>query len=163
MTVPVAFFVEGPMRHPKLVAVLARQVNSVNGRRIGPDAPDWDVRRSSAVLRSLRRTLACLLQRRDPRELGAGGFLLVTDEAGNPAVRFRSQILPASPAFIVQIWKDAGADLGPGQVLLLDPALGREIAEEALARNSAEEYRLKDEKLKLVSACVDPEAAESAA
>jgi hypothetical protein len=73
-------------------------------------------------------------------------------------VRFRSQPLPVSPGFIVQLWTDAGTELAPGQAILLDPVLAREIAEEALAQNSALDLRLKDEKLRLVAACLEADA-----
>jgi len=102
------------MVHPGIVSALAGQLASVNARLsglgLGPDSAAI----SAAVARSLRRTLACLLQRRSPREVGSAGFLLVLDGDGNPRVHFRSQLLPSSAGFVLGAFRAAGAELAPG-------------------------------------------------
>ena len=145
---------EGFMFHPGFVARLAEQLVSVNARMSEEGRGPVDVASCLAIARSLRQTLACIVQRRNPHDVGAQGFLLLTDGEGNPTVRFRSQVLPVSAGFIRQLWRAAGTELVPGQAILLDPVIAREIAEEALAQNSVEDLRLKDEKLKLVAACL---------
>jgi hypothetical protein len=140
---------------PGVVSRLALELVSVNARTREQGLKSDDVATCAAIARSLRQTLACILQRRNPHDVGARGFLLLTDEEGNPSVRYRSQVLPVSPGFVSQLWKEAGTELVPGQAILLDAALARVIAEEALAQNSAEDLRLKDEKLRLVAACLE--------
>lgn len=151
------------MFHPGVVSRLAEQLVSVNAHLSELGLGVDDAATCAAVARSIRQTLACIVQRRNPHDVGSRGFLLLTDRDGNPTVRFRSEFLPATAGFIRQLWRAAGTELVPGQAILLDPALGREIAEEALAQNSAEDLRLKDEKLKLVAACLQggPEDQES--
>jgi hypothetical protein len=148
------------MAYPDPVSPLVEQLVSLREASAAFDLAPEEAATSAAVARSLRRTLAVVLQYESPRDVGSAGFLLVTDREGNPTLRFRSDVLPSSPGFIEELWKVAGAALAPDQAILLDPALGRAIAEEALARNGAEERRLRDEKRRLLAACLlgDPEA-----
>ncbi len=137
------------MNSEGLVSMLAGQELSAKARisRTPPGATETHL--SLAVDRSVRRTLACLVQIQDPRVVAALGYALFVGLAGELLVRHPDGVLPVSPAYTRHLFEAAGVELEAGQVLLLDEALVHALVEEALGALHQEEALIRDHKARL--------------
>ena len=112
-----------------------------------------------SVLLSLRRTLAAVAEGYDPRQLGArGGFTCEVDGRLEHTLGFKGRPLPVNGRYLEHLLSRAGVDLLPGQVLLLDTQLAREVIDDAIEeldrdheRLSRDRSRLPGEKMKAES------------
>ena len=126
------------------VSTLAGQILLAKARAWEARARGKEVRGIEAILRSLRRTLGCLVQFRDPREVARQGVSLVVGSTGEILVQHREQVLPVSGSILQGLLGEAGVELESGQVLLIDEALVVGFVEEALGALSREEAGIRD-------------------
>lgn len=152
------------MESEGIVSRLAHQVACAT-RRMGEErAKGLEVQMTPSIIRSLRMTLASIVQLGDPREVGAQGFVCLVDQAAEPSVRHLGRTLPVSGPYLRHLFGGAGVELAPGQVILLDAGIVRNVVEEALVAIGREEAEIRDQKMKLVAAhlasdALDPEDA----
>ena len=138
-----------------IVSVLAGQMLEAKARALEARAKGKDARLIEAIDRSVRRTLGCIVQIRDPRLVAISGFSLVVSAAGEILVRHREQGLPISSSYLSCLLAEAGVELRPGQVILLDDVLVAELVEEALGAVSREEAGIRDAKSRLIRASLE--------
>ena len=138
-----------------IVSVLAGQMLEAKARAMDARAKGKDARLIEAIDRSLRRTLGCIVQIRDPREVAIRGFSLVVQSTGEIQVRHREQGLPISSSYLQCLLGEAGVEPRPGQVILLDEVLVAALVEEALGAVSREEAEIRDAKSRLIRASLE--------
>lgn len=143
-----------------IVSKLAEQLLEVSSRTIHARARPADAPVTHAVARSLRTTLAAIVQRRNPRDLGAKSFLCVVDPEGRPAVTHGGRVLPISGSYLRHLFEALGVGLAAGQAILLDAVLVRHLVEDALARLGREEAEARERKSRLVAAHLAADALE---
>jgi len=142
------------MSSERVVSRLTDQVVSATGQASRAKAEGRSSEVIDSIRRSLRLTLACVLQSQDPREVGAEGFVCVKGHMSDPLVWYAGRSLPVSGSYFESLLTEAGVELAPGQVILLDAALARNLCEEALSRNGFQEAILRQEKRVLTAACM---------
>ena len=138
-----------------IVSVLAGQMLEAKARAMDARAKGKDARLIDAIDRSVRRTLGCIVQIRDPREVAVRGFSLVVHSTGEIRVRHREQGLPISSSYLKGLLAEAGVEPRPGQVILLDEVLVAALVEEALGAVSREEAEIRDAKSRLIRASLE--------
>ena len=126
-----------------LVSTLVEQLVSASTRADEAKESGQDVGMIKMIIRSLRQTLASIGQRRNLAEVGAKGFVLMTDHSEEPSVRYAGRTVPISTSYLRSLLSEAGVDLRPYQIILLDRGLVRDLVEEALAANAQEDMRVR--------------------
>ena len=116
----------------ELVSTLAGQLLLVKDRAAEARAGGRDARSIDAIGRSLRQTLASRVQFRDLREVAMRGFSLVVTPMGEVVVRHEDRVLPVSDLLVRVLFQDAGVELVPELVLILDGDVIRILVDEAL-------------------------------
>jgi hypothetical protein len=143
-----------------IVSVLAGQMLEAKARAAEARAQGKDARLIDAIDRSVRRTLGCIVQIRDPRLVAIRGFSLVVNAAGEIQVRHRERDLPISSSYLWCLLAEAGVEPRPGQVILLDDVLVAALVEEALGSVSREQAEIQSVKSRLVQASLEVDAKE---
>lgn len=138
-----------------MVSTLAGQMLEAKARATLARAEGKDVELIEAIDRSLRRTLGCIVQIRDPRQVAAEGFSIVVKASGEILVRHRERGLPISSSYLRRLLEEAGVELQSGQVILLDDVLVGALVEEALGALSREEAEIRDAKSRLIHASLE--------
>ena len=111
-----------------------------------------DTTGSEAVARTLRTTFAAAAQLGAIHEVARTGFSLQVSLDGFPVLGHLGRSLPVDPAVVEHLFKDAGAGLERGQVLLLDPAIAKIAVDEALGDCASQETRLRADRMALAAA-----------
>ncbi|HVR86033.1 MAG TPA: hypothetical protein VMU54_17055 [Planctomycetota bacterium] len=143
-----------------MVSTLAEQMLQAKARAEQARAGGKDARLIDAIDRSIRRTLACIVQIRDPREVAILGFSLVVKPTGEILVRQRERDLPISGSYLKSLLGEAGVEPKPGQVILLDDVLVGALVEEALGAVSRAEAEIRDAKSRLIHASLEADPAQ---
>src|SRR4051812_38297181 len=138
-----------------IVSVLAGQLLEAKARAMDARVHGKDARLIEAIDRSLRRTLGCIVQTRDPRGVAIRGFCLVVNSSGEIRVRHREWDLPISSSYLECLFAEAGVEPRPGQVIVLDEVLVGALVEEALGAVSREEALIRDAKSRLIRASLE--------
>lgn len=76
----------------------------------------------------------------------------MADRYGGPLVRHGSRVIPGVGSYLRHLLREAGVELAPREVILLDADLVKTIVEEALSRNALYEAVLRQERSQLQSA-----------
>jgi hypothetical protein len=150
------------MHSVRIVSLLAERTLEARARAWGARAEGKDPRSIEAVGGSCRRTLAWVLQPRDPGEIPVTRFRLVVSPAGEVAVLHRELPLEVSGPYLRSLFAEAGVELVSGETLLLEGILVKLLVEEALGAVSREETLLRDAKARLMSASREAESVEPA-
>ena len=143
-----------------IVSTLVEQMLQAKARATEARAQGKDARSIEAIDRSIRQTLGCIVQIRDPREVAVKGFSLVVKATGQTVVRHGERTLPVSDHYLKSLLVEAGVVLVPGQILLLDALLAKMLVEEALGAMSLEEAQLRDAKSRLLAAFLEADTLE---
>jgi hypothetical protein len=143
-----------------IVSTLAEQVVRAKSRAAEARERGRDARSIDAIGRSLRRTLGCIVQIRDPREVAAEGFSLGVEPTGEAVLRHRGRTLPVSERYLLFLLGEAGVKLVPGQLLLPDALIVTMLVEEALGAVCQEEAVIFDSKSRLLAASREAESLE---
>lgn len=138
-----------------MVSMLAGQLLEAKARAGHARGQGKEARLIEAIDRSLRRTLGCIVQIRDPREVAVRGFSLMVHSTGEILVRHRERVLPISSSYLQCLLGEAGVEPKPGQVILLDDVLVIALVEEALGAVSREEAEIRDAKSRLIAASLE--------
>jgi hypothetical protein len=138
-----------------MVSMLAGQLLEAKARVRSARGQGKEVRWIEAIGRSLRRTLGCLVQLGDARELAIRGFALVVHSTGEIRVRHRERDLPISSSVLRALLEEAGVEPSPGQLVLLDDEFVVALVEEALGAWSQEEAERRDAKSRLIAASLE--------
>jgi hypothetical protein len=148
------------MHSAGIVSTLAEQLLQARARATEARAKGMDARSIEAIGRSIRQTLCCIVQIRDPREVAMKGFSLVVNPTGETVVRHGERTLPASDPYLMSLLGEAGVELVPGQIILLDAGVAKLLVEEALGAMSLEEAQLRDAKSRLLAAFIEADSLE---
>ena len=116
----------------EIVSTLAGQLLQVKDRAAEARAKGRDARSIEAIGRSLRLTLGSRVQSSNLREVAMRGFSLVVTPTGEVVVRHEDLVLPVSDLLVRALFRDAGVELMPGLVLILDGDVIRILVDEAL-------------------------------
>ena len=141
-----------------IVSKLAEQMLEAKARATEARAQGMDTRSIESIDRSLRQTLACIVQRRDPREVAIKGFSLLVKPSGDVLVRHQEWGLPVSDGYLLSLLGEAGVKLAPGQVILLDAVIVKMLVEEALGALSLDQAEIRDWKSRLIKASLEADA-----
>jgi hypothetical protein len=140
-----------------MVSTLAEQMLCARARAQEAREEGKDARVIESIDRSIRRTLSCLAQLRDPRQAAARGFSLWVTATGDLVVRHREAVLPVSKACLDGLLAEAGVRPHAGQIFLLDGVFVRVLVEEALGSLSLKEAELRSWKSQLLKASLEAE------
>jgi len=116
----------------EIVSTLAGQLLKVKDRAAEARAGGRDARSIEAIGRSLRLTLGSRVQFSNLREVAMHGFSLVVTPRGEAVVRHEDRVLPVSDLLVRVLFQDAGVELVPGLILILDGDVIRILVGEAL-------------------------------
>lgn len=116
----------------ELVSTLAEQLLKVKDRAAETKAGGKDARSIEAIGRSLRLTLSSRIQVSNLREVAMRGFSLVVTPMGEVVVRHEDRVLPVSDLLVRVLFQEAGVELIPGLILILDGDVIRILVDEAL-------------------------------
>ena len=141
-----------------IVSKLAEQMLEAKAHAYAARAQGKDARAIESIDRSLRQTLACVVQRRDPREVAIKGFSLLVKPSGEVLVRHHEWVLPVSNGYLLSLLGEAGVKPAPGQVVLLDAVVVKMLVEEALGALSLGQAEIRDWKSRLIKASLDADA-----
>jgi hypothetical protein len=141
-----------------IVSTLAEQMLEAKARAEQARASGKDARAIESINRSLRQTLACIVQLRDPREVAIKGFNLLVKVTGEILVRHHEWVLPVSSGYLMSLLAEAGVKPAPGQIILLDAVVVKMLVEEALGALSIDQAEIRDWKSRLIKASLDADA-----
>jgi hypothetical protein len=141
-----------------IVSKLAEQMLEAKARAAEARAQGKDARAIESIDRSLRQTLGCVVQRRDPREVAIKGFSLVAKTSGEVLVRHHEWVLPVSNGYLMSLLAEAGVQPSPGQIILLDAMVVKMLVEEALGALSLGQAEIRDWKSRLIQASLEADA-----
>ena len=113
-------------------------------RESGKDASVID-----RIIGSLRLTLAAVLSGLDSCRMGPPGFVLEAGRDGEHEMKLGDRSVPVSGAYAGSLLREAGVELSPGQLILLDEGLVRELVEEALGRVARDQALAERERAEL--------------
>jgi len=116
----------------EIVSTLAGQLLQVKDLAAEARAGGKDARSIEAIGRSLRLTLGSRVQSSNLRGVAMRGFSLVVTPRGEVVVRHEDRQLPVSDLLVRVLFQDAGVELVPGMVLILDGDVIRILVDEAL-------------------------------
>ena len=123
------------MEKESMLSLLAAQTHCAKSqaaalREVGQDASAIEKK----IVGSLRLTYAAMAQGLLPEKAGPEAFLLRIGRTGEHEVMLGDRPVPVSGPYVRVLFKEAGIALWPGQVILLEASLVRDLLEEALAR-----------------------------
>ena len=113
------------------------------------------------IIRSLRQTLAVMLSGEVSREVGKDAFRLEVYKNCSVELQFAGREIPTLERDTWVLMKQAGVTLEPGQVILPDQVLVRELVNSALSDNGRTVAKLHQEKQNLLLASVALDTMES--
>ena len=124
------------MESKRLLATLARQIDAA--RRLADRETDPDPLRH-AIFHSLRVTYLAVSTGLDPRKDAGHLFILTVSHTGEHLLLQGGQPVPVNNPYLASLFWNAGIELLPGQLLLLEAEIAKEAVEEALAGLSLEQ------------------------
>lgn len=108
-----------------------------------------------AVVRSLRRTLARMAEHGSWLDSAGSEFLIKAPRRNEIELWHGDTMLPIETQPLRHALESGGVVLEPGQALLADPELARQVIEESLVTCSLKEFRLRQTKSALLRTLVD--------
>jgi hypothetical protein len=123
------------MEKKSMLSLLAAQTQCAKSRaasvrEVGQDASAIEKK----IVGSLRLTYAALAQGFLPDKVDPQAYVLRINRTGEHEVKLGDRPVPVSGPYVRVLFKEAGLALRPGQVILLEAGLVRDLLEEALAR-----------------------------
>jgi hypothetical protein len=134
--------------HPEL-SMLAAQIECARSRADQKRETREDVSVIESIIDTLRLNYASRSAGLDPRVYGPWTFVLEVNGHREPLVRHGERHVPVNDVYVKHLFTEAGLELVPGQVLLLDLALVRDLVEEALGDIGHEEAQIAKTKAEL--------------
>src|SRR5688572_7060260 len=120
------------MHKESMLSLLAVQISCAKSkaeraRRVGEDSSAIE-----KIVGSLRLTYAALAAGLDPEAARSQAFELRAGRVREHSVTLGDRSVPVSWPYLESLLSEAGVELAPGQVILLEAELVRDLVEEAL-------------------------------
>jgi len=122
------------MERESQLSQLAAQIECAKSHARSARESGKDASAIERIVGSLRLTLAATLAGLDPRRVVPSGFVLEAGRGREHEMKLGDQSVPVSSAYAAALLQEAGLELAPGQVILLEDGLVRDLVEEALGR-----------------------------
>lgn len=119
---------------PSQLTWLADQIECAKSQARRARESGKDATAIERIVGSLRLTLAAMLAGLDPRQVDLPRFSLEVGLGREHEMKLGVQSVPVSAAYAKALLEEAGVELSPGQVILLEDGLVRDLVEEALGR-----------------------------
>jgi len=133
----------------QLSSLLAAQAQCAKSQAAALREVGQDASAIEKIVGSLRLTYAAVAQGLLPEKAGPEAFVLRIGRTGEHEVMLGDRQVPVSGPYIRVLFKEAGLALRPGQVILLEAGLVRDLLEEALARVAHDQAMAEREKAAL--------------
>jgi hypothetical protein len=137
------------MEQESQLSLLAAQVECAKSKAERAREVGLDPSSIEKIVGSLRLTLAALAAGLDPGEAGPQAFLLAAGRVREHSVILGDRPVPVSRPYLESLLREAGVELAPGQVILLEAELVRDLVEEALGRVAHEQAMAEKAKAEL--------------
>jgi len=137
------------MNHPCQLSLLASQILCVKSRAKRARESGEDVLPMERIIGSLRLTLAAVLSGQSPKDVEAPAFVLEAGVVREHTVTLGDSTVPVSGSYLEALLRNAGLQLAPQQVLLLEAGLVRDLVDEALGRIAHDQAEIALEKARL--------------
>lgn len=140
------------MDRESLLSLLAAQIECAKSQARRARESGRNASAIERIVGSLRLTLAALLLGLDPLRAVPSGFILEAGRGREHLMKLGDQSVPVGSAYIGALLREAGVDLAPGQVILLEAELVRDLVEEALGRIAFDQAMAEKERAELQAA-----------
>jgi len=137
------------MNHQSQLWLLASQILCVKSRARRARESGEDPAPLEQIVGSLRLTLAAVLSGQTPKDVEAPAFVLEAGIVREHTVTLGDRSVPVSGSYLEALLRNAGLQLEPEQVLLLEADLVRNLVEEALGRIAHDQAEIAREKARL--------------
>jgi len=127
------------MEHEEMLSLIARQIDEARLRGALLKRMGEDCGQAQSILEALRFTYWARSVGLDPLWDFPGAFVLEVSPWGEAGLRQDGRSVPIFGPYLEYVFSSAGIELRPGQVLLLDPGLAKQVIEEALGRIAREQ------------------------
>ncbi len=137
------------MEKESQLSLLAAQIECAKSSleragEVGEDAPAIE-----RIVGSLRLTFAAALAGLDPEGALPQAFVLEVGRLREHTMKLGDRPVPVSGAYLGALLREAGLELEPGQVILLEAGLVRDLVEEALGRIAHDQATVERDKAEL--------------
>lgn len=137
------------MERESQLSQLAAQIECAKSHARRARESGMDASAIERIVGSLRLTLAATLSGLDPRRVVPTGFVLEAGRGREHEMKLGDQSVPVSAAYARALLGEAGLELAPGQVILLEDGLVRDLVEEALGRIAYDQAMAEKERAEL--------------
>jgi len=137
------------MNHHSQLSLLASQILCVKSRARRACLSGEDPLPIERIVGSLRLTLAAVLSGQSPKDVEAPAFVLEAGVVREHTVTLGDSTVPVSGSYLEALLRNAGLQLAPQQVLLLEAGLVRDLVDEALGRIAHDQAEIALEKARL--------------
>jgi hypothetical protein len=137
------------MERESTLSLLAAQISCATSKAMKAREVGRDASAIEKIAGSLRLTLAASLAGLPPDEAGPQAFQLAAGRIREHSVVLGDRPVPLSGPYLESLLHEAGLELAPGQVILLEAELVRDLVEEALGRVAHEQARVEKERAEL--------------
>jgi len=126
------------METKRLFSTLARQIEAARSQADFQDEGGDGARLIESIFRSLRVTYLALSTGLDPWRDAVHAFVLEVTGSGEHVLHQGGLPVPVNSRHFEQLFWNAGIELLPGQILLLETELAKQAVEDALGRLALE-------------------------
>lgn len=137
------------MERESTLSKLAAQIECAKSKAEQAREVGKDTSAIEKVARSLRMTLASQLAGLEPDKTLPQAFELRAGRVREHSVVLGDRSVPVSGPYLEAVLSDAGLELAPGQVILLEAELVRDLVEEALGRVAHDQAMAERQKAEL--------------
>lgn len=137
------------MERESQLSQLAAQIECAKSHAACARESGKDATAIERIVGSLRLTLAATLAGMDPCRVVPPGFVLEAGRSREHEMKLGVQSVPVSGSYAGTLLEEAGVKLEPGQVILLEDELVRDLVEEALGRIAHDQALAEKERAEL--------------
>ncbi len=137
------------MKRESQLSLLAAQIECAKSHARRQRESGMDATAINRIVGSLRLTLAATLSGLDPCRVVPPGFVLKAGRGREHEMKLGVQSMPVSGAYAGALLEEAGLELAPGQIILLEAELVRDLVEEALGRLAHDQAMAEKERAEL--------------
>src|ERR1043165_168605 len=131
------------------LSLLAAQIECAKSRAVRAREVGEDASAIEKIVGSLRLTYAALAAGLGPDEDRPQAFELRAGRVREHSVVLGDRPVPVNGPYLEAVLDEAGLELAPGQVILLEAELVRDLVEEALGRIAHDQARAEKERAEL--------------
>ena len=122
-----------------MLSLIARQIDDARLHGVLLKGMGEECSQQQSILEGMRVTYWALSVGLDPLWDFPGAFVLEVTPWGEAGLRQDGRSVPIFEPYLEYVFAGAGIELRPGQVLLVDPGLAKQVIEEALGRIAREQ------------------------